>query len=287
MLGELGIATERWSVEEAATRFPSFDGSDLAWVLHEPAAGVLRAQRAVQALARQAAAAGAEIVRARAVPVGDAVALGEGNGRGGGTGALGEGGAASGTRFLEGDRIVWCAGGWLAKLFPEFVTLRVTRQELFFFDGGPAWKDAPAWVDFNRAMYGTGDLDGLGVKVAWDQEGPPLDPDAELPDATPETEALSRGYTADRFPALAGAPLTGSKCCRYELSSDGHFIAAPHPDHGAVWIVGGGSGHGFKHGPALAERIVNAWGGGAPLPPHFALGDRTQGIALRSAGSYS
>ena len=167
------------------------------------------------------------------------------------------------------------------------MTLRVTRQELFFFDGGPAWKDAPAWVDFNRAMYGTGDLDGLGVKVAWDQEGPPLDPDAELPDATPETEALSRGYIADRFPALAGAPLTGSKCCRYELSADGHFIAAPHPDHGAVWIVGGGSGHGFKHGPALAERIANAWGGGAPLPPHFALGDRTHGIALRSAGSYS
>ena len=87
-------------------------------------------------------------------------------------------------RTLEGDRIVWSCGGWLAKLFPELVTLRVTRQELFFFDGGPAWRDAPAWVDYDRAMYGTGDLDGLGVKVAWDQEGPPLDPDAELPDAT-------------------------------------------------------------------------------------------------------
>ena len=134
-------------------------------------------------------------------------------------------------------------------------------------------------------MYGTGDLDALGVKVAWDQEGPPLDPDAELPPATAETEQLTRGYAADRFPALAQAPLTGSKCCRYEISADGHFIAAPHPEHEHVWIVGGGSGHGFKHGPAMAERIATAWDGGAPLPPHFALGERTGGVALRSAGS--
>ena len=39
-----------------------------------------------------------------------------------------------------------------------------------------------------------------------------------------------------------------------------------------MWIVGGGSGHGFKHGPAMAERIAAAWDGGAPLPARFALG---------------
>ena len=78
-------------------------------------------------------------------------------------------------------------------------------------------------------MYGTGDLDALGVKIAWDQEGPPLDPDAVLPPATGGRERLTRGYVADRFPALADAPLTGSKTCRYELSTDGHFIARPTP----------------------------------------------------------
>ncbi|HWK27062.1 MAG TPA: FAD-dependent oxidoreductase [Solirubrobacter sp.] len=265
-LQALGIPTERWSVADAARRFPSFDGDDLAWVLHEPEAGVLRAQRAVQALARAAAARGATLVHARATPDADAVCLDDGT-------------------TLEGDRIVWSSGCWLARLFPGLVNLRVTRQELFFFDGGPAWRDTPGWVDYDRATYGTADLDGLGVKIAWDQEGPAIEPDADLPPATPATEALTRGYAADRFPALAQARLTGSKCCRYEISPDSHFIAAPHPEHAAVWLVGGGSGHGFKHGPALAERLAAAWHDDAPLPPHFALGERQAGASFRSAGS--
>jgi glycine/D-amino acid oxidase-like deaminating enzyme len=140
-------------------------------------------------------------------------------------------------------------------------------------------------VDYDRATYGTGDLHGLGVKIAPDREGPPLDPDAELPPATGETEAVARAYVADRFPALAGAPLKGTKTCRYEISADSHFIAAPHPEHGHVWLVGGGSGHGFKHGPAMAERIAAAWDGGDPLPPHFALSERKPGASFRSAGS--
>ena len=85
--------------------------------------------------------------------------------------------------------------------------------------------------------------------------------------------------------ALAQAPLVGSKCCRYEISADSHFIAAPHPEHPSNWIVGGGSGHGFKHGPAMAERLSGAWNGGTPLPPHFALGERSKGASFRSAGS--
>ena len=52
-----------------------------------------------------------------------------------------------------------------------------------------------------------------------------------------------------------------------------------------MWLVGGGSGHGFKHGPAMAERLAAAWDGGEPLPPHFALGERAKGASFRSAGS--
>jgi glycine/D-amino acid oxidase-like deaminating enzyme len=265
VLTELGIPAERLSVAEAAALFPSLQGDDLAWVLHEPEAGVLRAQKAVQTLAARAHAHGARIVSARARPDGDRVVT------------PGE--------TLEGDRIVWSCGGWLAGLFPEHVTLRVTRQELFFFDGGPAWRTTPGWVDYDRAFYGTGDLDSLGVKIAFDQEGPPLDPDADLPGPSDEVERTSRAYAAERFPSLAGARVVGSKRCRYELSPDSHFIAAPHPGHDAVWLVGGGSGHGFKHGPAMAERLTAAWDGGAELPPRFALGAREYAASLRSAGS--
>jgi glycine/D-amino acid oxidase-like deaminating enzyme len=265
-LARLGIPTERLPVEEAAKRFPSLGVDDLTWVLHEPEAGFVRAQRAVEALAARAAAHGARIVRSRATPHADTVRL-------------------DGGGVLEADRIVWSCGGWLAGLFGALVQLTVTRQELFFFDGGPDWADAPGWVDYDLAAYGTGDVDALGVKVATDLEGPPLDPDADLPPATATGERAARAFAAVRFPALAGAPLKGAKTCRYELSPDSQFIAAPHPEHPSVWLVGGGSGHGFKHGPAMAERIVSAWDGGEPLPGHFRLGKRERGTSLRTAGS--
>ncbi len=259
-LRALDIPVERQDLTQA---YPSFAADDLTWVLHEPEAGVLRAQRAVQTLARAAAARGARIVRGRATPDGDRVRLGD--------------------EVLEADRVVWSCGGWLAKLFPGLVDVRVTFQELFFLDGGPGWERVPAWIDYDRGVYGTGDLDDLGVKCAWDQEGPPLDPDADLPPATAETEQLMRGYLADRFPALATARLKGTKTCRYEITPDSHFIAA---EQDGVWIVGGGSGHGFKHGPALAERIIAAWHDRAPLPHHFGLHTRERAPSLRTAGSH-
>jgi glycine/D-amino acid oxidase-like deaminating enzyme len=252
----------------------------------EPEAGVLRAQRAVRALASAAEARGARLVRGRARPDGASVVLDDG------------------TR-LEGDAIVWACGGWLGALFPAEAPLRVTRQELLFLDGGPAWATpahhgggttrgvrgaplhgagVPGWVDYDRAMYGTGDIDGLGVKLALDLEGPPLAPDAPLP-AGGDTEPAVRAYAAQRFPALAGAPLKEVRCCRYELSADSHFLAGPHPAQPGVWLLGGGSGHGFKHGPAMAERVIGALRGEAPLPERFAAGPRTPGLSLRTAGS--
>ncbi|WP_084286146.1 FAD-dependent oxidoreductase [Solirubrobacter soli] len=259
-LRELGIPAERWSVDDAAKRFPSLSVDDLSWVLYEPEAGVLQAQKAVRALVAQAQARGAELVRGRAKPHGDAVLVD---------------GAA-----LEGDRVVWSCGGWLSSLFPDVVEVRVALQELFFFAGGPAWRDVPSWIDPGHNMYGTPDLHGHGVKVACDDTGPALDPDAELPPASETGEKRARDYLAARFPALADAPLAGSTTCRYELSADTHFIVAPHPDHASVWLVGGGSGRGFKHGPALAERIVADWDGKAALPAHFGLAGRS----LRGAG---
>ncbi len=74
----------------------------------------------------------------------------------------------------------------------------------------------------------------------------------------------------------------GAKTCRYEITADTHFIAA---ERDGVWLVGGGSGHGFKHGPAFAERIVAAWHGGEPLPPRFGMHRREPGMSFRSAGT--
>jgi glycine/D-amino acid oxidase-like deaminating enzyme len=205
------------------------------------------------------------VVRGRAIPDGDRAALdGE---------------------HLEGDAVVWACGGWLTALFPGLVTLTTTRQDLFFLDGGEPWTRAPGWVDYDGAVYGTGDLDGLGVKGAPDFEGPPLAPDAELPQADPANERWIRDYCTRRFPALATAPLKSSTTCRYELSPDSHFVAAQHPEHPAVWLLGGGSGHGFKHGPAMAERMAAALRGGEPMPERFKLGERAAGQSMRTSGS--
>src|SRR3954447_19608754 len=70
-----GIPVERLAVEEGARLFPSFRGDDLEFLLHEPEAGVLRAQRAIQTLAAQAHGHGAKLVQGRAAPEGDRVVV--------------------------------------------------------------------------------------------------------------------------------------------------------------------------------------------------------------------
>ncbi len=266
-LAAQGIPAEHLDVGTAASLYPSFRGDDLAFVLLEPEGGVLRAQRAVRALAAQAARHGARIVRGRAHPDGAAAVL------------------EDSTR-LAGDVLVWACGPWLGAIFPDLVSLTVTRQELLFFDGGPGWRSPglPGWCDYDRARYGTADIDGLGVKAAIDDLGPPLDPDAELTtEAT--TEPQVRAYLRDRFPALEHAPLVDARASRYEITPDTHFIAALHPEHPSVWLVGGGSGHGFKHGPPIAERLAAALRDGMPLPDRFALGGRKPSASMRTASS--
>jgi glycine/D-amino acid oxidase-like deaminating enzyme len=267
VLREEGIPVERLDVSEAARMFPSFAGDDLPFCLFEPEAGVLRAARAVEVLAASAVERGADLVATAARPDGGAVALSDG-------------------RRLEADRVVWACGAWLAWLFPELVELRVTRQDIAFFAGGPDWRTpgVPGWVDYDGSFYGLGDLDGAGVKAAPDAEGPPFDPERDRREPSPATEARARDYLRRRFPSLADAPLAGITTCQYELTADTHFLVAPHPAHPHVWLLGGGSGHGFKHGPALAERTAAVLGGHEQPDPRHALGARRSDRGLRTAG---
>jgi glycine/D-amino acid oxidase-like deaminating enzyme len=263
VLRDEGVAVERLEPRDAARLFPSLSADDLAWVLFEPDAGVLRAHEAVGVLAAQAKEAGARVVRARAEPDGGRVRAGD--------------------AVLEADNVVWACGPWLGKLFPDVVELRCTRQVVVFFGASGDWDNAPGFIDYDLSYYGHGNLDDWGVKVASDAEGPDADPDA-LGDPGDAAVALARGHITKRFPALEGAPLRKADTCPYELTVDTHFIAAPHPEHHHVWLLGGGSGHGFKHAPALAERMAG-WLRGDELPdPSLALGSRSVDTSLRTAG---
>ena len=181
--------------------------------------------------------------------------------------------------------MVWACGPWLATLFPDVVDLRVDQagRPLLRRAQDLAHAGVPAWLDYQGAFYGQGDLDGRGVKAATDAR-PRSTP---TPATAPWTGRWSSTSAATwpAFPPLVDAPLLSHRCCQYELTADNRFIAAPHPEHPSVWILGGGSGHGFKHGPALgrARRGVAERRRG-PRPDAGAGRARGAGVAEHVAG---
>jgi glycine/D-amino acid oxidase-like deaminating enzyme len=270
VLHRLGIPAER---VDARDLYPSVGTGDLSFCLLEREAGMVRAADATAALAARAVGHGAVLLRSRAEPEGAGVRLADG-------------------RVLRADRVVWACGAWLPGLFGDLgdaLGLRITQQDLAFFTPpGPGWESSsvPAWVDFDGEAYGTGTLDHHGFKIGPDTEGPPLDPDAAHRVARPDTEAVARAFARRRFPALGDAPLSEIAVCQYELTIDGRFLCAPHPGHdGDVWLLGGGNGHAFKHGPALADRIAPQIIGDAGPDPAFALDGRVPYTGLRTGSS--
>jgi sarcosine oxidase len=261
-----GVPVERFEADAAARYFPEFDPAGLAFCLYEPEAGVLRARDATRILVAQAESRGARFLGGEAQAAGAEVDV-------------------EGER-LAADHVVWACGAWLPRVFPGLVELEVTKQDVYFFGVPIRWQTppVPAWVDYDAAVYGVGDLDGRGFKVAPDRKGPPFDPETGPRVASAEGERDARAYLALRFPALADAPLAGTRTCQYALTTDTEFVIARHPEHEGVWITGGGSGHGFKHGPALAEYVAALLEGRAEPEDRFRLEPHSATKSLRTAG---
>ena len=263
-LRSVGVPVEQLTRAELESRYPQFDFGAVTWGLYEPEAGVLLARRAVRRVFEEALKGGGEYLPAAvAAPAGG--------------GSLEELSLSDATRVSAGAYVFAC-GPWLPRLFPERLGERIhaTRQEVFFF--GPPPGDArfspplmPVWIDFGAEVYGIPDLDGRGFKLALDRHGSALDPeeDSRLPSA--EALAEVRRLLDERFPAMRGAPVVESRVCQYENTSNGDFLIDRHPDFRNVWLVGGGSGHGFKHGPALGEFVAELIDGRRETEPRFAL----------------
>ena len=251
-----GIPVETLSPDELAVRFPQLSFTDATRAVFEPEAGVLFARRAVQRLVRSLLASGVRMRTERADPL----------------------------RLVQEDRadvVIFAAGPWLPSLFPaalgEFIV--PTRQEVFFFGAPPgdARFDAaslPAWVAFDEGIYGVPNLEHRGVKVAIDAHGVRVDPETE--DRVVDSTAVERMrmLLRRRIPSLADAPLVESRVCQYENTPDGHFVIDRLPGHDRVWIVGGGSGHGFKHGPAVGRYLADLLQAQRAPDPMFALEGR-------------
>jgi glycine/D-amino acid oxidase-like deaminating enzyme len=129
----------------------------------------------------------------------------------------------------------------------------------------------PAWICLADEMYGIPDLESRGFKIALDRHGPAFDPDTGSRVVTAEGLEVVRKYLAERFPGLKGAPVVETRVCQYENTSNGDFLIDRHPAFENVWLVGGGSGHGFKHGPALGEYVAAQVIGGGAVESRFTL----------------
>jgi glycine/D-amino acid oxidase-like deaminating enzyme len=253
-----GIPVERLSPHQIVARWPQTGLDGVAFAIHEPEAGVLLARRAIAAVARAFVGQGGRFELASVQP-----------------------GRTAGRRLdsvvsqdgieIRGESFVFACGPWLPRLFPDVLgdLIRVTKQDVFFIgpgggDGRFAAARMPCFVEYDAAFYGVPDVDGRGFKIAPDRYGPVFDPSAGERLVDPESARLVRHYLARRFPSLEHQPIVETRVCQYETTPDTHFLLDRHPRFDNAWLVGGGSGHGFKHGPVIGELVVSRLDGAAP-----------------------
>jgi glycine/D-amino acid oxidase-like deaminating enzyme len=269
---KFGLPTDVLTNAEMTRRFPMIDFDGIKVGLFEPGFGALMARRAVLTLVDRFVKAGGTYMQGLVQPpMRDSAELAELQ-------------LSSGER-VQADRFVFAAGPWLPKLFPDVIGAKIlpTRQEVFFF--APPAGDRrflsgamPGWADFNGGdiFYGFPDLESRGVKFAHDAHGVEVDPDTQSRRPTDAALAEIVAFRDRRFPLLKGAPLTEARVCQYENSSNGDFLIDLHPSWPNVLLLGGGSGHGFKHGPEVG-RYAAAWlFGSVTAEPRFSLASKAE-----------
>lgn len=265
VLNRLQVKLEKLSRPQLEQRFPQFAFKSSEWGLFEPDAGALLARQAVLAVFEESRRLGAKYIRGAALEPR-------------GTGQIDQVDLKNGTSLKAGTFIFAC-GPWLGKLFPEVLGHRIfpTRQEVFYFgvpEGNTQFcpPNMPTWMSGPDEIYGIPVLDdNRGIKIASDRHGPQADPDTMERAISAESIEKMRAYLGKRFPILANAPISETRVCQYENTSNGDFLVDRHPQLKNVWLVGGGSGHGFKHGPAMGEYVFNRIASNAPAEPRFSL----------------
>jgi monomeric sarcosine oxidase len=251
MLHAAKIKCQELSAAQMKKRWPQMNFESIEWGILEPECGYLEARASCQAVVEAFVAAGGKYRQVAVLADGlesspmCSLALSDGS-------------------HLKADCYVFACGPWLGELFPSAIgdLVKPTKQDVLFF-GTPAGDDRfddrhlPVWADHREPfLYGIPGSDRRGFKIADDTRGPVFDPTNTERVVSQEKLNDIRNYLAFRFPALKNAPLIESRVCQYEQTPDSHFILDRHPAMENVRLVGGGSGHGFKHGPAIGEMMA-------------------------------
>jgi len=242
---------------ELEARFPSICVADVPWAVLEPDAGALFARRGCEVVWRAVERAGGRTLLSTAHP------------------NLDRKGVCQGVRLTDGtaldaDVTIFAAGPWMAGLFPDALgdRLKVTRQDVFSFGpppGAEAHQRLPVWAEYASQLFGDdsfwyGIPDGLsrGFKLGEDTHGGDWDPTHGDRVVDPARLDRARSYLAHRFPGLADAPLIDARVCQYTMRERSDLLVDRHPGADRLWLLGGGSGHGYKLGPAIGEIAARA-----------------------------
>src|SRR6266851_867450 len=263
-LKRCGVTFEELDRAALGKRYAQIGFDGIKRGLFEPNSGVLMARRGVAAVVEDAVRLGAEYRCTQAINPREA-------------GRVEHIGTRNGER-IAARQFVFACGPWLGKVFPDVLGSRIfpSRQEVFFFGipGGDARFAPPAlptWLFQEDEVYGMPDIESRGLKMAFDRHGERVEPDTQSRIVSPAIAEAARKYVARRFPALRDAPIVETRVCQYENTSNGDFLIDRHPEMGNVWFAGGGSGHGYKHGPAAGEYVAGQLLDGAPAEPRFSL----------------
>jgi monomeric sarcosine oxidase len=265
-LRKCDVVSETLPADAMHQRWPQLSLGENTAGVFEPQSGALMARRAVQALMNQAMENGMDYRLAAVSPPENkkqfsSIQLNSGE-------------------ALSAGAFIFACGPWLPKLFPELLAgmIRPTRQEVFFVGvpaGIPNFQTGciPAWLHHNHPdrPYVLPDIENRGLKIAFDRHGEEIDPDTALRVVNRESMERVRSYVNEHIPQLRDAPFIETRVCQYENTSNGDFLIDQHPEMKNVWIVGGGSGHGFKHGPAVGEYVSSRILNNGTAEPRFSL----------------
>ena len=265
-----GIPHQRLSGEEIRRRFPQFGLEGVERAIFEPGSGVLMARRAVAAVLADSVRAGLCYLPAAVISPEE------------------RGARVAELRTADGETIsaqafIFACGSWLPKVFPGLLGRRIfpSRQEVLFFGPPRGAREyqpdrMPAWLHHREEVYGLPDLEHRGIKLACDTHGEPFDPDTGCRAVSAERIQEMREHLRRRLPGLTDAPVVEARVCQYENTSNGDFLLDRHPQWENVWLAGGGSGHGFKHGPAIGQYLAGRILDGAPAEERFSLSSKQE-----------
>ena len=271
----------RMDARTMARSWPQMRLSGIRWGVLEPGSGALLAREACLELMRDFLERGGTFRRA-SVRGGRAL---DTSGAAGPRGRLGGVTLDTGER-LKGDVTLFACGPWLASMFPRLVgaRMRVTRKEVFYF-GTPCGDDRfdaprlPVWMELGTDCYGLPSMNGKGFKLHPDLPGRRVDPTTMDRRTSTACLRMARAALRRRFPDMRDAPVVETRVCQYESTADDHMFFDRHPRLADVWIVGGGSGHCFKHGPVIGEMVAEAIHRGTPdgIPPELRWSHKPSG----------